>query len=328
MAKRFFSIRTWTWINLVCFALAAGTEKLVAEQAWPGILLITLPAYALLLLPLIVLATSLLKRKAKPIFVNLAVLVVSLLVYLAPALSINRSDAKPNLKVLTYNIKLGEMGIEGLLETIRKESPDIVCLQESRLHGNKQVEDWFKTMLREYSIIRNGDMSIASKHRIESVRLIPLTDNGENRKAQAATVVIGNARLTVINAHLMHAHFGDMQSDPLHLPSILTSVFRTRERQAKELLAAAKQIEGPVVICGDFNNPAQGLIYRSFRESFTDAWATTNAGLGYTFASGFPYARIDYVWTNRQIVPVRCEVLNVKHSDHRPLAAELCLAQR
>jgi endonuclease/exonuclease/phosphatase (EEP) superfamily protein YafD len=56
----------------------------------------------------------------------------------------------------------------------------------------------------------------------------------------------------------------------------------------------------------------------------TDCFAATGVGTGYTFLfRGLAPFRIDYVWLNAGLRPVRCRIESASPSDHRPVFAEV-----
>lgn len=122
-----------------------------------------------------------------------------------------------------------------------------------------------------------------------------------------------------------------------------------RRAQAAALLDAARGLDAPVVLLGDFNaEPDDGAagVYTALSERFDDAWATAgrnaaaslaplaDSGIaapepyrGETWPANAPAKRIDYVWLRRgdPWSVRRCLVGATQASDHLPLFATLAL---
>ena len=57
-----------------------------------------------------------------------------------------------------------------------------------------------------------------------------------------------------------------------------------------------------------------------------DSWSDAGVGPGFTFSSGDPYQRIDWIWHTEDLVAVEVQVLQTQDSDHLPVVAILDIA--
>jgi len=57
-----------------------------------------------------------------------------------------------------------------------------------------------------------------------------------------------------------------------------------------------------------------------------DSWSDAGVGSGFTFSSGDPYQRIDWIWHSDDLVAVEAQVIQTQASDHLPVVAILDLA--
>jgi endonuclease/exonuclease/phosphatase (EEP) superfamily protein YafD len=97
---------------------------------------------------------------------------------------------------------------------------------------------------------------------------------------------------------------------------------------------ASKEVE-PCLLAGDFNTPAQGVVYHTFADRFTDAFANQGIGWGFTFpgtrdgrlARFGPWLRLDYVFASRDWVVDECVVAPDARSQHRAVFTRLRLAK-
>ena len=123
--------------------------------------------------------------------------------------------------------------------------------------------------------------------------------------------------IRVLNTHLIPQSY--------RLPGMswtqgIETARRYRETEFDTILAQLG--EGPVVLCGDFNQQPYGPRYRRLARGLTDAYRATDWGFGWTSRSDIPVKRVDYVWT-RGLRPLRTRVAPVQASDHLPVVAEL-----
>jgi endonuclease/exonuclease/phosphatase (EEP) superfamily protein YafD len=111
--------------------------------------------------------------------------------------------------------------------------------------------------------------------------------------------------------------------------------------QAAELQRLAQQLDGPLLVVGDFNASPTNDTYTMLNERLDDTWREVGSGPGFTWpAPGVearegsprppfwirPFLRIDYMWRNEAITPRDIQVLPaIAGSDHLPLLADFAL---
>ncbi len=241
---------------------------------------------------------------------------------------------------MTYNVH-GCVGLDGRLsheriaEVIERFDPDIVALQELDVGRKRsgmldqameiasllEMESQFHPAVRmeeeEY-----GD-AILSKNPLRLVRAGALPTVKwqylrETRGALWVSIAMGECELQVITTHL--------------------GLGRTERRaQAGALLGndwiGAALGFGPLVVCGDFNSPAGHVVHGMLSERLRDAQlVATESRAGNTFATTFPFLRIDYVFVSDDFQVERCEVprtpLTRIASDHYPVVVDLTLVRQ
>jgi endonuclease/exonuclease/phosphatase family metal-dependent hydrolase len=93
-----------------------------------------------------------------------------------------------------------------------------------------------------------------------------------------------------------------------------------RAQQAKKLREHIEASKYPVIVCGDFNDTPNSYVYHVLSDGLTDTFREKGMGLGTTFAGALPLLRIDYVLTEKSIVPFSCRVARDNiFSDHFPV---------
>jgi endonuclease/exonuclease/phosphatase (EEP) superfamily protein YafD len=88
----------------------------------------------------------------------------------------------------------------------------------------------------------------------------------------------------------------------------------------------------PTVVCGDFNAPALGPMYRRMTTSFQDSHRQAGIGYGFSFPgditlpfTGGQWIRIDYVLASRAWDVLRCDVEQQMGSQHSAVISTLRL---
>lgn len=100
--------------------------------------------------------------------------------------------------------------------------------------------------------------------------------------------------------------------------------FRRRAENAVMLAMSLRNVEGPVIICGDFNDVPASWTYRTFiKEGFRDAYVDTNFGPTFTFNRHLMYFHLDQILYRGGLRPLNVKRdSKIKISDHYPLLAE------
>lgn len=234
-------------------------------------------------------------------------------------------EARPQLRVMSYNIKHG-VGNDGVLDleraaqVIEAARPDVVTLQEiddrCARSGNVDQAKWLGERLdmhsafgafMEYDGGRYG-MAILSRLPIVSHENIVLPPGAEPRSSLATRVRLSDGEEVVI----VGVHFYESEAE--------------RAAQARALLRALEHESAPVVLSGDFNSRPDSSVMRIFEES----WVVPSKGVDrLTFPSNDPSREIDYIFfrggKSRRVPRVlHVEVIDEPVvSDHRPLVLEL-----
>ena len=98
-----------------------------------------------------------------------------------------------------------------------------------------------------------------------------------------------------------------------------------RQSQAEILLEHAKNSPHPTIIAGDFNSLPQSALIDLFQNDFSDFFKEMETGWGQTYANGLPYFRLDYIFCNNKIQPLKYEKIEVGISDHYPILGDFSI---
>lgn len=232
-----------------------------------------------------------------------------------------------DLRVATYNILAGKLGLDGVVTALRSFDADLIALQEvdrrTRRSGHVDQPRVLADALgmhvgfathRRYG---GGEIGVAllSKHPLSEVETLELP--GGELSALQAEVVVADAPVRVF---VVHFH----PTDPRDPPARQARMDAMRRREAEAVLLHATARRGPTIVLGDFNARSSGPEYGMFSDHLTDACPDGRA----TWPASLPLVRIDYVWTSPQLARVACLDLAPAASDHRPVVADLQLVAR
>ena len=108
-------------------------------------------------------------------------------------------------------------------------------------------------------------------------------------------------------------------------------LFRNQLELAQKLVDFSKEADKPFVVCGDFNVPTHGKTYHLYKENWTEAFAASGKGYGYTFpgdAKLGPWLRLDNIYCSDAIIPVNTMAERGRASQHVSMIATLQLPKR
>lgn len=236
------------------------------------------------------------------------------------------------LILMTYNIYHGEdpyhpgnSNIKEIAELINAVKPDFVALQEVDSMTNRTKgfnPDGKKDLMLELEKLTGmksffakaidfseggyGEGVLSRHPAIFESYALPIPKGGEGRSLAVAKVKLENRDLIFAGTHLCH-----------EFPENRTA----QAIAAKEILERSGL---PVVLTGDFNFTREEKGHEILSVRFLDA-ALEKGDPENTYSSKEPKIRIDYFWLDRKIdwEIVSVEVLDVMHSDHKPLVVKV-----
>jgi endonuclease/exonuclease/phosphatase (EEP) superfamily protein YafD len=279
---------------------------------------------------------------------------------LAPRFVFTTAD-NANLRIMTYNINANADSEDRLqvIETIVRESPDIVCLEEvnyaddlSLFRGRLENQYPYIVSNSRVSGIRTSSL-ILSKHPI-AIKPVKVKDFGVgNIDFTFYEATIGKKNLNLVNFHLItvghhferiHRYDGDIGERLASTSENEAAIDETRYVQVRRIREFIDTLKGPVVLCGDLNDTPNSRVYRYLTRRYEDSFKRCGWGLGPTFGASWlqskarfrrlPYStylacdliRIDHVLTGGGIEPVSARVISgAQGSDHKPVVVSMKL---
>ncbi len=269
----------------------------------------------------------------------------------------------PSFKVMNWNVRIfdlynwnhSERTREEMLELIRVEDPDILCMQEF-LHTDKDPEgDVRDRLLKDFRFTHRADEYTAhtrsghhfgiatfSTHPIVAHGVIHFPDN-LNNLCLWTDIRMQDDTVRVYNAHLASLRFGvedyrflkevesgneetDLERGGLRIARRLKNGFIRRARQMDAIVAHMRTSAHPVIWGGDMNDTPMSYSYHQLRAlGLEDAFVESGSGLGHTYIGAFPSFRIDHVLHAPDFRAWDFRTLPDELSDHRPITCRMRL---
>ncbi|HMU44896.1 MAG TPA: endonuclease/exonuclease/phosphatase family protein [Chitinophagaceae bacterium] len=236
-----------------------------------------------------------------------------------------------------------------MLEQIKKQDADILCLQEFHTSIDTSYYNNIKAVKElgypyfYFSFDEDGD-----KHYYSSIIFsrFPVIDSGLVRYPRPtlpdalihADILVNKDTIRVYTTHLQSLQFSKNDYRSLHeiknVDDSLLSNSRTifsklkrgvsyRSIQAgiiKDVLANSPH---PVIFCADLNDVPNSYAYFTVRNGMQDAFLKKGFGIGRTFSGISPTLRIDYIFADDQFRIKQFGRIVKKLSDHYMLLADV-----
>jgi len=278
------------------------------------------------------------------------------------------------LKIMTWNVHLFDLGEwtrdkgaqAKILELIKKENPDILCLQEYYMdkavnaepytfqirqlgypyfefsEENQAPKRFMNISAGKKEVIRIGH-AVFSKYPLSNARKYILGERTYNM--MSVDVIIDSTRSFNLNVlHLRSVRFKD--DDINYIESVkrqgavaeesrksklllfkLRDAFAERAAQANIIDSVRKETDLPRVICGDFNDVPGSYVYRKVKGGLADPFVSKGAGLGRTYRFIIPTLRIDHIFYDESFLKAESyKRADVSLSDHLPVIADFSFA--
>lgn len=271
----------------------------------------------------------------------------------------SKMTSTDSLKVMSYNVHMfqpldEETTSEGVcdkvINVVREQSPDVLCCQEftsfkKRVSRANCIELFAKGIDLPY-VYYNKKSNYAGNVIFSKWPIAKVSEDSgfgqENKYGVMVSVDAGeNGTFYLANVHLTSYNLTNNEIEVIMKPSeqrnSLDSVgmsvarklkyaYQKRGDEIATVLQAMPPINGPIFMCGDFNDTPMSYVYRQMlKAGFTDTFTKVGRGIKPTYAGKLPLLRIDYIWANEKVQPLRCDRIRTKASDHYPVILEFTL---
>jgi len=230
------------------------------------------------------------------------------------------SHKGPHICVLTCN--LHGQNTDALSTLIAAAKPDVVAIQE----WNEQSRG-LAIGQGDCHTLRDGELYLASRYPISKAE-----DSNQLRPPSTMAVCYELNTpwgiVPFINLRLAspHQQLEAVRWRSASAPAGVRENSSMRLKQSQIISQYAASLGPTVLLAGDFNTPEGSSILRQCWARFSDAFSVAGLGFGHTYYSRRVSTRIDYIMAGSSWRCRRCWIGPDVGSPHRPVIAELELA--
>lgn len=240
-----------------------------------------------------------------------------------------------SFKVLTFNIHHGkgidkELDLERISQIIKISNADIIGLNE--------VDRFFS----KRSNFMDQAQFLANELKLEYVYgpAVTYETTEGTPKRQFGNAVLSKMPIIESKNHpfdflpqmtedraLLEVNLSTKRKElKVYVTHLSLAPFQHR-KQSAFILGKLNETPAPALVMGDWNMTPASRTWKIVTQSLGDVWSEVNPPNqgGYTFPSKRPFRRLDYIFFNKHLRVVDCEVMNVEReaSDHLPFTATL-----
>ncbi len=241
-----------------------------------------------------------------------------------------------DLKVMTYNVRSfnkykvmrSETVLEDIKAFIKKEDPDIICIQESYSNSGDEFKDYPYRYLQYIHMEGKDLLAIFSKYPILETGLLHLPKTASS--AVFADVHYKNDTIRIYNAHLESLGItpgrGVLSNKPTDkLFKQVSNAFEKQLEQAKVLDRHLKTSPYKTILCGDFNNGQYSNVYHTIKSNLQDTFLEAGTGYDRTYIFHRLPFRIDFIFADQSFEVKSHVSYDIEYSDHFPVMASFDL---
>lgn len=332
--------------TLLLLALGAGISNL--QSYFRHLFFLTIPFFTLIIYQ----AYQKRKISANALLYSavLLALVVNYRGRMLPSNGVYHRPGKGKLSVMTFNIHVNPSKEKRALalETIQREMPDVVFIQEINSHDRKLFNgklgelypyqlwsDRFETylggvILSRFPFVTSGNVDIQTQHASGHTNL------------NHAVIRFAGKDIHLLNCHLFPSghEFIQVLLGRIGMNAFIDDarkVYMRRLDEAEQIYARTAALNGPVILAGDFNDTPNSQVYRYFSKRLQNAHDQAGWGLGTTFGKDFllwglphrlaflalDFLCIDHVFCSNDFRVLSSAILPVEASDHKAQVVEL-----
>ena len=264
-------------------------------------------------------------------------------------------------KVISYNANLFGIFTNGwqqdsVLQVIRTENADIVCLQEVYAKNETMmalVQRIKKRCNYPYGLVyklrenRPYGMMVLSKYPIHLWKKISFGENTGNMAMWVDVKIPSpdkstNRNVRVYNVHLQSFRFNKSdykaieevnntnQIDKQKTDGLIARMrlaYLKRADQTAILTQELDECKIPKIVVGDFNDVPASYTYREVCDGLKDAFVTCGNGLETTYKGPFPSFRIDYILFSDPLKGIKYKSRKNVPGDHKLVSATFKMDQ-
>jgi endonuclease/exonuclease/phosphatase family metal-dependent hydrolase len=269
-------------------------------------------------------------------------------------LSKPESDKANTFKVLSYNVRLfnyyestnGVYSVKKVVDFLKTQNADIICLQEFFILGNPDLEEeainkglggMYSSHMKIFNVSKNRYYGIITFSKFPIINKGEIVHDNSSSLSIYSDVLVQKDTIRIFNNHLQSFMLKTMSKpfieemsssenketmdEMKNLSKSLKKGFVRRSLQAQVVKNYINKSPYPVIVTGDFNDTPVSYTYRKIRKGLNDAFITSGYGAGFTYRGNYPPNRIDYILYDNNLVNTFFERKKVRYSDHYPIVA-------
>ena len=267
--------------------------------------------------------------------------------------------SKSQFKLMSYNVRLFDLynpkrkealkTRNSIFSYLRKENPEILCIQEYYERENPGFFDtsdsimqimqgpWFhKKGLYLHKSKQTFGLATFSKHPIIHKGNVQHKGPTGNNKNYCIYIDVVKKKDTVriYNVHLQSIKLetdyytktiteGNQEETKAGIKRAYAKLKKAFAIRAEQSAAVSDHILNtpyPVIVCGDFNDTPMSYTYQRFESKLVDAFRNTSSGFGATYVGLLPAGRIDYIFHSNELNSSNFNIQKKALSDHRAIS--------
>lgn len=264
-------------------------------------------------------------------------------------LNLPKTASDSTLKVLSYNVYFAHERVkdgtkERVLDFLRQENADIVCLQEIYFKKDDYptLHAMYPYVSSEYGSGGTDYITTLSRYPIIKREDVPL-EKKKGRHSTAVFLDIEGDTVIIVNNHLASTMltFDDRENFNKIVKGDYSGDFATKnskriaEKLADGTIRRVPQVNAlvdflhenkgkSIILCGDFNDGPISHSRYSIAQHLTDCYREAGNGPGISYNDHHFYVHIDHIFCSNDWEPQSCKVMSkIKHSDHYPIVSRL-----
>ena len=236
-----------------------------------------------------------------------------------------------------------------MLEEIKKQGADVICLQEffhspdTQFYNNiKEIQD-FGYPYYYFSFDPDGQdqyigPAIFSKYPFVDSGLVRYFRPSMPEALIHADIKVNDDTIRVFTTHLQSVQFRKSEFEAIdeikrvedsilaNSKTVLAKMKRAMRFRANQAEVARQILDDspyPTIFCGDLNDIPNSYTYFTIRGKMKDAFLEKGFGIGRTFSSLSPTLRIDYIFTDKNFEIEQFTRVAKRLSDHYMLLVDV-----
>lgn len=248
----------------------------------------------------------------------------------------------------TFNNPHEKEHAKGIMQLIKEESPDILCLPEFAMNADPKKRDYPNKIMKDggYKAYQfNMDNGYGPDIWLGTAVFsrYPIIKYKANELSPYIFLVECDVRIngTIVRLGVVHLKsFGLSDQDKAVIEAVkqdknteslaksrsflwkFNHAYLSRAQEAEKARAIISQSPYPVIICGDFNDLPYSYTYTTIKGNLSDAFAEKGRGFGRTYNQIVPTLRIDHIFYNANELKINAfKTTYSGFSDHSPVIA-------